>query len=127
MGRALVARDGQGIVGCLLMMESAGTSVAVMIGVDPGEAYRPYSLGKWLFSQAIHEAAARGARTFSFLQEGGYKESFWHAAGRPVESGLVARGALGLAMAAAVTVRRIWPVRLRALVGRAPDEGRYRA
>ena len=127
VGRALVARDGQGIVGCLLMMESASTSVAVMIGVDPGEAYRPYSLGKWLFSQAIHEAVTRGARTFSFLQEGGYKESFWHAEGRPMESGFVARGARGLAVAAAVTVRRIWPVRLRALVGRAPDEGRYRA
>lgn len=124
-GMVLVARDTQGIQACLVMLTSPPTAVAAMIGVTPKPEYRSVSLGKCLFSQAIDDAATRGHRTFSFLTEGGYKESFWHAVGRPIESGFMARGRTGLAIAAVVSARRVLPAALRSHV-RAREEGRFR-
>jgi CelD/BcsL family acetyltransferase involved in cellulose biosynthesis len=122
-GTALVARDAQGIQACLIMLLSPPAAVAAVMAVNPAPEYRPLSLGKCLFSRAIEVAAARGCRSLSFLTEGGYKESFWHAAARPVESGFVARGRSGLAVAALVSARRVLPAALR---GQLRREGRFR-
>lgn len=124
-GRILAARDTQGVQACLVMMTSPPTAVAAMIGVTPAPEYRSLSLGKCLFSQAIDDAVAQGCRTFSFLTEGGYKESFWHAVGRPIESGFVARGRTGLAIAVVVSARRVLPAALRSHV-QTREEGRFR-
>lgn len=118
-GWALVARDPQGIAACLVILTLGQAAVAVLIGVTRDPAYSSLSLGKCLFSRAIEGAVGRGCRTFSFLTEDGYKASFWHAQGRPTESGFLARGGIGLATAGYVTARRVMPRRvLVSLLGR---------
>jgi hypothetical protein len=42
----------------------------------------------------------------------GYKTAFWHAEGRPTESGFLGRGPIGRAIAAFATVKHL-PHRLR--------------
>jgi CelD/BcsL family acetyltransferase involved in cellulose biosynthesis len=124
-GWAVVARDPHGLEACLVMMASRTTAVAVMLGVTSKHEYRALSLGKCLFHEAIGDAAARGCQTFSFLTEGGYKESFWHAAGRPIASGIVTHGAIGWALGAAIGARRVLPAAIGdAIHGRWAD--RYR-
>ena len=112
LGWALVARDPQGIAACLVTLALPPTAVATLIGVTRKPEYRPLSLGKCLFHDAIDGAVARGCRRFSFLTEGGYKSTFWRAEGRPIESGFLARGGVGLAIAAAVSARRVAPQRI---------------
>lgn len=111
-GRAWVARDPRRAAACLLVLELGRTAVALLTGVSPAPEYRSMSLGKCLFNQAIDGAVARGCRAFSFLTENGYKTAFWHAEGRPTESGLIGRGPIGIAIAAIAVARRI-PARLR--------------
>lgn len=106
-GWALVARDPERTAACLLVLTHGRTAVAVLIGVSQAPRYRSMSLGKCLFNQAIEGAAARGCREFSFLTENGYKATFWHATGRPTESGLLGRGPIGRAIAAYATARRM--------------------
>jgi CelD/BcsL family acetyltransferase involved in cellulose biosynthesis len=105
-GWALVARDGRGIAACLVMLALREVAVATLIGVSRDAEYRSMSLGKCLFHEAIDDAVARGCRRFSFLTEDGYKRSFWRAEGRPIESGFLARGVAGSAIAAMVRARR---------------------
>jgi CelD/BcsL family acetyltransferase involved in cellulose biosynthesis len=111
-GWALVARDPERTAACLFVLRLGGTAVAVLIGVSQARQYRSMSLGKCLFNLAIEGAVARGCREFSFLTENGYKTAFWHAVGRPTESGFLGRGPIGRAIAASATVRRL-PHRLR--------------
>lgn len=111
-GWALVARDPERTAACLLVLAVGRTAAAVLIGVSQERHYRAMSLGKCLFELAIEGAVARGCREFSFLTEGGYKTAFWHAEGRPTESGFLGRGPIGRAIAASATVRRV-PHRLR--------------
>jgi CelD/BcsL family acetyltransferase involved in cellulose biosynthesis len=113
IGWAVLARDREGIQACLVMAARPPKAVALMIGVTPGTEYRSMSLGKCLFHRAIDDAVARGCETFSFLTEGVYKQTFWHAQGQPTESGFVARGAGGAALAALVWSRRILPATVR--------------
>lgn len=113
---AHVARDPSRIAACLIMLGLGPSVAAILIGQTTDPEYRPLSLGKCLFSRAIETAHARGYRTFSFLTENGYKRSFWHAEGRPTESGFVARGGVGAAIATYVTVRRVMPQALTAAV-----------
>ena len=113
LGWALVARDSQGIAACLVTLALPPTAVATLIGVTRKPEYGPLSLGKCLFHDAIHGAVARGCRRFSFLTEDGYKRTFWRAEGRPIESGFLARGGIGLAVAASVSARRVAPERIR--------------
>ncbi|MFV2063806.1 MAG: GNAT family N-acetyltransferase [Chloroflexota bacterium] len=112
LGWVLVARDPQGIAACLMMLALPHTAVATLIGVTQKPEYRPLSLGKCLLHDAIDGAVARGCRRFNFLTEGDYKKTFWRAEARPIESGFVARGAIGLAIAAAVSARRVAPERI---------------
>jgi CelD/BcsL family acetyltransferase involved in cellulose biosynthesis len=90
-----------------VVLDLGPTAAAILIGVTDDPEYHSLSLGKGLFHRAIDGAAARGCRTFSFLTEDGYKVSFWHAQGRPTESGVLARGAVGSAVAAYLTARRV--------------------
>jgi GNAT superfamily N-acetyltransferase len=107
IGRALVARDAHGLAACLVVLDLGPAAAAILIGVTDDPEYRSLSLGKGLFHRAIAGAAVRGCRTFSFLTEDGYKASFWHAQGRPTESGVLARGAVGSAVAAYITATRV--------------------
>lgn len=111
-GWALIARDAERIAACLLVLRLGRTAVAVLIGVGQAPEYRAMSLGKCLFDLAIEGAVARGCREFSFLTENGYKTAFWHAEGRPTESGFLGRGPIGRTIAASAIVRRV-PHRLR--------------
>jgi hypothetical protein len=112
VGRVLVARDPERTAACLLVLGLGRSAVAVLIGVSQARQYRSMSLGKCLFNQAIQGAVARGCREFSFLTENGYKTAFWHAEGRPTESGFLGRGPIGRAIAAFATVKHL-PHRLR--------------
>lgn len=118
---AFVARDREGVRACLVNFALAGRAVAVLIGVDHAHAFRPFSLGKNLFGAAIDEAVARGCRSYDFLWVGGYKETFWHAVPRTLESGLVGRGGSGAFVAAYAALRRLALPRLgRAVPRRRP-------
>jgi hypothetical protein len=111
-GWAVVARDPERTAACLFVLTLGRTAVAVLIGVSQARQYRSMSLGKCLFNRAMEGAVARGCRGFSFLNENGYKTAFWHAEGRPTESGFLGRGPIGRAIVAYATARRI-PDRLR--------------
>jgi CelD/BcsL family acetyltransferase involved in cellulose biosynthesis len=103
---ANVARDASGIRACLVTFVLAGRATAVLIGVATGEDVRRFSLGKHLFDASIGEAIARGCTSYDFLWEGGYKESFWRATPRTLQSIVVGRGVVGRAGATWVTLRR---------------------
>jgi hypothetical protein len=125
LGWALVAQDDDGVQACLVMAAHPPTAVALMIGVTSTSEYRSMSLGKCLIHRAIDEAVARGCQVISFLTEGAYKRSFWRAEGRPIESGFVARGARGMALAALTWSRRVMPAAISAqLTGHGSE--RYR-
>jgi CelD/BcsL family acetyltransferase involved in cellulose biosynthesis len=116
-GWALVARDGARTAAVLVVLRVRDRAVALMIGVSGDPAYRAMSLGKGLFYRAIEGAVERGCRRLSFLTwAGDYKSAFWHATGVPLESGFLARGGLGRAVAASAVARRVAPARLRALL-----------
>ena len=63
-----------------------------MVAMTTDAVYRPFSLGKHLFDAGLAEAVRRGCRNYDFLWVGGYKESFWHATPRLLESAMVGRG-----------------------------------
>lgn len=124
-GWALMARDGRRVVACLVILAVREHAVAILTGVTREPEYRSMSLGKCLFHQAITDAASLRCRRFSFLTEDGYKRAFWHAEGRPIESGFLARGGSGWLIAATVGARRIAPERIRGRVrGRTGDTHR---
>ncbi|HSH21485.1 MAG TPA: GNAT family N-acetyltransferase, partial [Candidatus Caenarcaniphilales bacterium] len=90
-----VARDDEGIHGVLVSVAQNGHSMALMVAVTTDADYRPFSLGKHLFDVGIAEAVDRGCHVYDFLWVGGYKESFWHAQPRHLDSAMVGRGAAG--------------------------------
>lgn len=90
-----VARDDAGIQGVLVSVMQNGFGIALMVAMTTEAGYRPFSLGKHLFDVGLAEAVRRGCRNYDFLWVGGYKESFWHATPRLLESAMVGRGLLG--------------------------------
>jgi CelD/BcsL family acetyltransferase involved in cellulose biosynthesis len=96
---ASVARDESGIRGVLVSLAQNGYAMALMVAMTTDPDYRPFSLGKHLFDAGIGEAVARGCHVYDFLWIGGYKESFWHAVPRDLESAMVGRGIVGRAAA----------------------------
>lgn len=100
-----VARDDERIHGVLVSLAQNGHAMALMVAMTTDPAYRPFSIGKHLFDVGIGEAVARGCSVYDFLWVGGYKESFWHAVPRPLESAMVGRGFIGR-VAAGVLARR---------------------
>jgi CelD/BcsL family acetyltransferase involved in cellulose biosynthesis len=100
-----VARDDSGIQGVLVSLVQNGWAMALTVAMTTEAAYRPFSLGKHLFDAGLAEAVRRGCHTYDFLWVGGYKESFWHAQPRFLESAMVGRGLIGRT-AARVLARR---------------------
>ncbi len=100
-----VARDESGIRGVLVSMAQNGYAMALMIAMTTDPAYKPFSLGKHLFDAGLAEAVRRGCHNYDFLWVGGYKESFWHATPRHLESAVVGRGVVGR-LTAEVLARR---------------------
>ena len=94
-GWLTVARDDAGIQGVLVSLAQNGYAMALSIAMTTDDAYRPFSLGKHLFDHGLAEAVRRGCHNYDFLWVGGYKESFWHATPRRLESAMVGRGMVG--------------------------------
>jgi CelD/BcsL family acetyltransferase involved in cellulose biosynthesis len=90
-----VARDESGIQGVLVSIAQNGWAMALMIAMTTDPAYKTFSLGKHLFDVGLAEAVRRGCHNYDFLWVGGYKESFWHATPRHLESAMVGRGVIG--------------------------------
>jgi CelD/BcsL family acetyltransferase involved in cellulose biosynthesis len=90
-----VARDEDGIQGVLVTLQQNGWAMALMVAMTTDPVYRPFSLGKHLFDVGLGEAVRRGCHNYDFLWVGGYKETFWHATPRLLESAMVGRGLLG--------------------------------
>ncbi len=109
-----LARDAKGIRACLVTMVLNGRAVALVMGVSYDADVKRMSLGKQLFDRSIAEAVRRGCVTYDFLWAGGYKESFWHATPRTLESRLIGRGLRGGAVAEYARLRRrLLPALLR--------------
>jgi CelD/BcsL family acetyltransferase involved in cellulose biosynthesis len=104
---AHVARDRSGIRACLVTFVLHSRAAAILVGVSVEDDVRPLSLGKHLFDASIETAIGAGCTTYDFLWVGGYKEAFWHARPRRLESILVGRGPLGSAAANYVALRRV--------------------
>ena len=100
-----VARDESRIQGVLVSMAQNGYAMALMIAMTTDPAYKAFSLGKHLFDAGLAEAVRRGCHNYDFLWVGGYKESFWHATPRHMESAMVGNGILGR-LTAGVLARR---------------------
>jgi len=100
-----VACDDEGIQGVLVSLAQNGFAMALTIAMTTDSAYRPFSLGKHLFDAGLAEAVRRGSHNYDFLWVGGYKESFWHATPRHLESAMVGRGLVGK-LAARLLARR---------------------
>ena len=94
-----VARDEAGIHGVLVSLAHNGYAMALMVAATTNPDYARFSLGKHLFDVGLREAVARGCHVYDFLWIGGYKEDFWHAEGRELESAMVGRGLVGRAVA----------------------------
>jgi CelD/BcsL family acetyltransferase involved in cellulose biosynthesis len=110
-----LARDDSGIRACLVTFALNRRAVALVIGVSYDDDVRRMSLGKQLFDRSISEAVRRGCSTYDFLWAGGYKESFWHAEPRTLESLVQGRGLRGAWVAETARLRRVV---LPGLVGR---------
>jgi CelD/BcsL family acetyltransferase involved in cellulose biosynthesis len=101
-----VARDGAGVRACVVTVMLNGEATPALIGVSQDPDIRAYSLGKHLFDESIRAAIEHGCRTYDFLMAGDYKERFWHAEPRTLESRVVGRGGRGRLAALYVDVRR---------------------
>jgi CelD/BcsL family acetyltransferase involved in cellulose biosynthesis len=102
-----IARDDSGIRACLVTFALNRRAVALVMGVSYDDDVRKMSLGKGLFDRSISEAIRRGCSTYDFLWAGGYKESFWHAEPRTLESLVQGRGLRGAWVAEAARLRRV--------------------
>jgi CelD/BcsL family acetyltransferase involved in cellulose biosynthesis len=90
-----VARNDHGIQGVLVSLAQNGYAMALSIAMTTDPAFKTYSLGKHLFDAGLAEAVRRGCHNYDFLWVGGYKEGFWHATPRHLESAMVGRGVIG--------------------------------
>ena len=90
-----VARDDAGTQGVLVTLAQNGYAMALTIAMTTDPAYKAFSLGKHLFDNGLAESVRRGCHNYDFLWVGGYKESFWHATPRQLESAIVGRGLVG--------------------------------
>jgi CelD/BcsL family acetyltransferase involved in cellulose biosynthesis len=90
-----VARNDDGIQGVLVSLAQNGYAMALTIAMTTNPDYKAFSLGKHLFDAGLGEAVRRACRNYDFLWVGGYKESFWHATPRHLESAMVGRGFVG--------------------------------
>jgi len=96
--------------GVLVSIAQNGYGMALMVAMTTDPVYRSYSLGKHLFDAGLAESVRRGCRNYDFLWVGGYKESFWHATPRLLESAFVGRGLIGKQVARAWAKRESGPL-----------------
>ncbi len=104
-----VARDGEGTHACLVTTAQNGYAMALLVAADDHETLRKYSLGKHVFKMGIGEAVRRGCHTYDFLWVGGYKQSYWHAVPRQLDSAVVGRGLIGRPLARIMARRDAGP------------------
>lgn len=104
-----VARDSEGIHACLVTTAQHGFAMALLVAADDSDTLRKYSLGKHVFRLGIGEAVRRGCHTYDFLWVGGYKQSYWHAVPRQLESAMVGRGLIGRPLARLMARREAGP------------------
>jgi CelD/BcsL family acetyltransferase involved in cellulose biosynthesis len=109
-----VARDAEGMHAVLVSIAQHGYAMALLVASDDSEALRKYSLGKHVFKMGIGEAVRRGCHTYDFLWVGGYKQSFWHATPRHLESAIVGRGLVGRTLARLLASRERGPTGVEA-------------
>jgi len=105
-----VARDPDGIHAVLVTTAQNGFAMALLVAADDAETLRQYSLGKHVFKMGIGEAVRRGCHTYDFLWVGGYKQSYWHAQPRHLDSAMVGRGLIGRPLAGFLARREAGPV-----------------
>jgi len=105
-----VARDDDGTQGVLVSVKQNEYAMALMVAMTTEAVYRPFSLGKHLFDVGLAEAVRRGCHNYDFLWVGGYKESFWHATPRLLESAMVGRGVVGRPLARVFARREAGPL-----------------
>jgi CelD/BcsL family acetyltransferase involved in cellulose biosynthesis len=110
-----VARDQLGVQAGLVTLSQNGYAMALLVAATPDPDYRPFSLGTHVFDAGIEEAVRRGCHTYDFLWLGSYKQEFWHAQPRYLESAVVGRGVVGRLAAH-------WLARREGRVGRAADQ-----
>jgi CelD/BcsL family acetyltransferase involved in cellulose biosynthesis len=103
---AFVARRAERVDGCVLTLTAGRSTVPFLVAFRTEPDLARYSVGKSLFARSIQDAAARGAREYDFLTIGDYKESFWGAEGRALESSVLGRGPVGRAVAGYAGLRR---------------------
>lgn len=108
-----LARDPAGIQACLVSIAQNGYAMALLVAANDDESYRKFSLGKHVFNMGIGEAVRRGCHTYDFLWVGGYKETYWHAVPRELESAMVGRGIVGRLAARLLAAREGGGLRLR--------------
>jgi CelD/BcsL family acetyltransferase involved in cellulose biosynthesis len=83
------------------------TSVTLFVAISQDPALGRFSLGKSLFAQALDAAVEARSTVFDFLAVGEYKEAFWGARGRELDTSLLGRGPRGRAVVAYARVRRL--------------------
>lgn len=105
-----VARDADGIQAVLVSIAHNRYGMALMVAMTTDAVYRSFSLGKHLFDAGLAEAVRRGCTNYDFLWVGGYKESFWHATPRLLESAMVGRGVIGRPVANVLARREASPL-----------------
>ncbi len=116
-GFAVAARvEPPATVGCLFVLSAGREAAAVIVGTSVDPALRQLSVGKALFHRAMDELVGRGVGTLDFLTLGGYKETFWGARSRTLQSGILGRGTVGASVLAYVALRRRGPRVLRRAV-----------
>ncbi len=94
-----VARDEQGVQAGLVTLAQNGYALSLLVAATTDPLYRPFSLGTHVFDAGIGEAVRRGCHTYDFLWMGSYKQDFWHAQPRLLESAVIGRGWVGRAAA----------------------------
>jgi hypothetical protein len=81
----------------------------LLVAASDDETLRKYSLGKHVFKMGIGEAVRRGCHTYDFLWVGGYKQSYWHAVPRQLDSAVIGRGLIGRPLARILARRDAGP------------------
>jgi CelD/BcsL family acetyltransferase involved in cellulose biosynthesis len=99
------ARDRDGVAAVLVTVAQNGYAMSLLLGANGEPEYRPYSLGNHVFDEGIREAVRHGCHTYDFLWAGGYKQDYWHAQPRVLESAVVGRGLIGRLAAPRIAAR----------------------
>ena len=104
------AHNDAGIQAVLVTLAQNGYATSLLVAATADPIFRPFSLGSHIFDEGIREAIQRGCHNYDFLWVGGYKESFWHAQPRLLESAMVGRGIIGRPLARLMARRQNGPL-----------------